>query len=267
MSTPNTTKPNAKHTDDRFDQVARFLAMGSSRRQVLKGFAAGLSATLISTFGLGRGPSRSELGTAHAAGDETIFLPLLSKEICSVATSCDETVFCSEDETCRCILSAEGELRCGTVPNCEVARCTTSADCAHLGEGYFCDTPFTGCCADNEQQRCISPCDLPRTSGTWTGTITYEAESIGVQFVLVYAHEQREISGRMLLQDPVTLKYLETGAISGSRSGTSGFWTTEGGSEVDGEFGEGGFTGSFTFGDYNNESGIAAAISLTRTGN
>ena len=36
--------------------------------------------------------------------------------------------------------------------------CKTSADCAHLGAGYFCDTPDSGCCSDHQLQRCIAPC-------------------------------------------------------------------------------------------------------------
>jgi hypothetical protein len=31
----------------------------------------------------------------------------------------------------------------------------------NLGEGYFCDTPNSGCCADAEQSRCIAPCERP----------------------------------------------------------------------------------------------------------
>ena len=60
-----------------------------------------------------------------------------------------------------CIASAEGLLRCGQLPDrCDVPLCQTSADCAHLGDGWFCDTPNSGCCTDPPANlpRCIGPC-------------------------------------------------------------------------------------------------------------
>src|SRR5690606_30491624 len=129
---------------ERFDRVARLLAQGTSRRQLLKGFAAGLGASLFSTLGFGSAPSFSKL--AHAAGEEGAFLPLIitntpkGPSICAIASDCDHKVKCSStSEDCRCIESAEGDIRCGSVPSCSAQRCTTSDDCANLGEGYFCD--------------------------------------------------------------------------------------------------------------------------------
>jgi hypothetical protein len=185
-------------------------------------------------------------------------------------------------------MSAEGVLRCGKVPSCNVKRCTTSADCADLGEGYFCDTPNSGCCADSEQQRCLAPCEAapcpPERScgdlccpegqscingactnpgtGTWDGTLTYEQQVIGVRFILEEADDL--ISGRILLRDPISQEYLETGAINGNRSGNQGQWQTESGSVVEGTFAQDQFTGSYTFADFNEEIGIEAALVLQR---
>lgn len=77
---------------------------------------------------------------------------------CSEASTCSNKHFCGSGD-CRCIRSAEGEVRCGKIPSCDVPRCATSADCTALGEGYFCDTPNSGCCSDGEKPRCIAPCE------------------------------------------------------------------------------------------------------------
>ncbi len=77
---------------------------------------------------------------------------------CAEASTCEEKHYCGS-LNCRCIRSAEGAIGCGSVPSCDVPRCTASIDCAPLGEGYFCDTPNSGCCSDGDQPRCIAPCD------------------------------------------------------------------------------------------------------------
>ena len=278
---------------DRFDNLARTLAYGSSRRQLLKGFAAGLTASIFTTFGVGRGTAPIVQAAATAEG--LTYLPLIRStnvvHMCPTASTCNEKVYCSETEDCRCIMSAEGELRCGTVPSCDIDRCTTSADCAHLGEGYFCDTPFSGCCNDNEEQRCIAPCEssptcpaelvcgdeccaegqtcrdgacVDATAGTWSGIATYEGQSIGIRFIL----EQSGgiLTGRLLMQDPVSQEYLETGIIEGQRfSDNQASWTTEAGSVVDGSFDQESFTGTYTFADFHEEIGITADLTLERT--
>jgi cysteine-rich repeat protein len=76
---------------------------------------------------------------------------------CAEASTCENKQYCGS-LNCRCIRSAEGAIGCGSVPSCDVPKCGTSADCAPLGDGYFCDTPHSGCCADGELARCISPC-------------------------------------------------------------------------------------------------------------
>ncbi len=267
--TPKQSNPNSRpSTDSRFDHLARALARGASRRSILKGFAAGLSASLFSTMGLGRNLPLG-LAAAHAAGDETVFLPLVVTDnpiLCPTASTCDKRVQCSFTEDCRCLASAEGEIRCGKVPSCSAQRCTTSADCANLGAEYFCDSPGSGCCDD--EQRCIAPCDAvaPIVEGTWTGVMRYEGQEAGIRFVL--ALDGSDLSGRLLLQDPVTKAFLETGQFEAGYL-DRGYVSlrTQSGAMIDGNFGSNGFTGTFEFTFVNGEPGITADLSLTRTGN
>jgi hypothetical protein len=132
---------------ERFDELAKGLATNRlSRRQVLKNFAAGM--LLAGPLGAlwGREASAQQPGT------------------CSVASRCPNKEYCSADQSCICVQSAEGDIRCGKIPSCAAKLCQSSADCADLGAGYFCDTPNTGCCTNPpaEQTRCIAPCtDAP----------------------------------------------------------------------------------------------------------
>jgi hypothetical protein len=85
--------------------------------------------------------------------------------VCTAPSVCPEKLYCNEAEDCICVRTPEGDIRCGRRPGTcgdPPPRCQSSADCAHLGSGYFCDTPNTGCCGD-ELQRCIAPCQ-PTTS-------------------------------------------------------------------------------------------------------
>ena len=72
-------------------------------------------------------------------------------QVCTEASSCSDRHTCSDAGDCRCIRSAEGDIRCGKAPSCAVPKCATSADCAPLGAGYFCDTPNSGCCSDGRR--------------------------------------------------------------------------------------------------------------------
>src|SRR5262245_56197491 len=98
-------------------------------------------------------PSGEHCTGCHCVPDDT------SPQACTEASSCAVRHTCSDAGDCRCIRSAEGDIRCGRAPSCSVPKCTTSADCAPLGEGSFCDTPNSGCCSDGELTRCLSPCD------------------------------------------------------------------------------------------------------------
>jgi hypothetical protein len=280
---------------EQFDDIARALANGVSRRQILKAFAAGAGASLFSAIGLG-GRGAHVASATGAAEDSSIFMPLItsvtasnSPDICSVASTCEKKHYCDKAKDCRCIMSAEGTLRCGKVPSCDIKRCTTSADCAELGEGYFCDTPHSGCCNDGHLQRCVAPCEGSSTcppartcgttcceegdaciggvcanalAGTWTGTVTYESQSIGIRFIL--QAEEQMVTGEMLMQDPETKKFLETGAVSGERFENFAYWTTEAKSFIQGDLNGNFFTGAFTFAPFNDEYGFEAQLSLQR---
>ncbi|HYN90109.1 MAG TPA: hypothetical protein VER55_16360, partial [Ardenticatenaceae bacterium] len=147
---------------DRFDDLTRLLASGASRRQVLKGVFGAALGGFLSQAGLNFGRSEPVAAGPAQEADYQVFLPFVTSA-CSQASTCDNKVFCSADEQCRCIRSAEGPIRCGRPLACDVQLCTTSADCAHLGPGYFCDTPYSGCCTSPpaSEARCIAPCTPP----------------------------------------------------------------------------------------------------------
>lgn len=137
-----------------FDQVSRGLAGAKTRRSALKLGGAAIIAAVAAWFVWGRG----------ASGDE-----------CSTGSTCNDRHYCDEDEQCICTKTTEGDLRCGQLPPyCEQPLCTSSSDCAHLGDGWFCDTPNSGCCTDPpaELSRCIAPCgaDYPPPPTTTTTT-------------------------------------------------------------------------------------------------
>lgn len=133
----------APHTDG-FDALTRALAGCTTRREAIRRIAAAGGAMLLAQLGIGCDKG-SPTGPEHE---------------CGTASVCGERHYCSDDEQCLCIRSAEGVRRCGRIPSCSVRTCKTSADCADLGEGYFCDSPGSGCCSD-EDQYCIAPCVTP----------------------------------------------------------------------------------------------------------
>jgi hypothetical protein len=258
---------------ERFDHIARLLAQGTSRRQILKGFAVGLGTSLFAALGLPGGTKYASVAHAAPHSDEA-FLPFIIGEgapaICSVASTCSEKVYCGpEDEDCRCIRSAEGDILCGAVPPCSAPRCTTSADCAHLGEGYFCDSVGSGCCGDDEQ-RCIAPCGGTTTppeetfaTGEWTGTIRYEDQSIGVRFV--FEEDSGFLQGRILMEDPVSKEFLETGEVTGYNTRGEAYIYLESDSYAFGNFAGENFTGEFIFTSFNGEPGMATTLTMQRT--
>lgn len=134
-----------------FDQLTRDAGGLRSRRSMLGLAGAAIVAGLVAWFMWGRGGSR-----------------------CSTASTCGDRHYCDEDETCICTETAEGDIKCGQLPPyCEVPLCATSADCAHLGDGFFCDTPNSGCCNDGHLSRCIAPCGTeypPPPTTTTTST-------------------------------------------------------------------------------------------------
>lgn len=290
---------------ERFDYLARILAQNTSRRQLLKGFAAGLGASLLTTFGSAATGFLNIPGAQHRAyaaplgspqGDGN-YLPYITVDkdtgpaICAIRSECNVKVQCSSDRAnnCICIESAEEEIRCGVVPPCSAPRCTTSADCAELGDGYFCDTVGSGCCGD-EEQRCIAPCPteapcpeellcgekccppnhtcqngecVDPVEGTWTGTLTYEEQSIGIRFIL--SQKIGEIEGRILIQDPVSQKYLESGPVTGRYNTDFSTFFLDSGSYAFGDFTNESYSGDFNFTDFNDEAGITATLVMQRS--
>lgn len=79
---------------------------------------------------------------------------------CPERSVCGGRHYCNDEQTCICVQTMEGDLRCGQIPSCNATRCQSSADCAGLGEGYFCDVPDSGCC-NAQVSLCLAPCDTP----------------------------------------------------------------------------------------------------------
>jgi hypothetical protein len=159
-----------------FDGLAKALGRTTSRREALRLLSAAAAGGLLSLIGCA--PSGSivdpecEAGTVSCQGvccdhGESCFggaCTPVATDICLGASRCGERHYCNDAETCMCIESVEGDMRCGQLPNtCYLPICETSADCAYLGVGYFCDTPDSGCCSDPPAHlsRCIAPCGAP----------------------------------------------------------------------------------------------------------
>ncbi|HEU5013887.1 MAG TPA: hypothetical protein VFT66_15310 [Roseiflexaceae bacterium] len=139
------------------DNLARSMASGLSRRQSLKLLGMGLAGGLLGLFG--RRATSAQPALADTTGSQTVYLPMIAAAPCTTPSTCGERQYCSADEKCICIRTPEGDIRCGQIPStCNVQRCNSSADCANLGSGYFCDTPDSGCCDDQSQGYCIAPC-------------------------------------------------------------------------------------------------------------
>jgi hypothetical protein len=158
---------------NQFDKLAQQYAAGLSRRQLLKALIIGAFGGLLAKVGLTT--STNQYVAAQQATQHTLFLPMIGKPICTTASQCESRQYCSGDQGCLCLRSAEGELRCGEIPSsCAVRLCQTSADCADLGAGYFCDTPNSGCCTDPPASlaRCIAPCTTTTPTPTPTATVT-----------------------------------------------------------------------------------------------
>src|SRR4051794_30396671 len=95
----------------RFDQLSRTVAGGISRRKFIKLLAGGVAAGLLAdwvSFLSGGGRRTAE---AMPATTYNLYLPLVAQP-CATASSCANKVYCSADQSCRCIRSAEGEIRC-----------------------------------------------------------------------------------------------------------------------------------------------------------
>ncbi|MDQ3459832.1 MAG: hypothetical protein M3498_11110, partial [Deinococcota bacterium] len=161
-----------------FDSLTRDLGRATSRREALRLLSVTVAGGLLTTLGVGCGSSSrppepacpegtTVCGDACCQAGESCTdgtCQTETAELCLVASACGSRQYCNEEETCLCVLSAEGDIRCGQLPNtCYLPLCTSSADCAYLGAGYFCDAPNSGCCSDPpaELSRCIAPCGAP----------------------------------------------------------------------------------------------------------
>jgi hypothetical protein len=135
--------------------------------------------------------------------------------LCTAHSQCGARHFCSADQTCICVKSAEGEIRCGKLPDsCGARLCTKSSDCADLGEGYFCDSPNSGCCTDppKEKPRCIAPCKGPTCP---------EAQICG----RTCCDSGQTCSSGRCVGAPPPRPMGETGGSSGTPSDVTGRWT------------------------------------------
>jgi hypothetical protein len=132
-----------------FEALTRRLGETQTRREALRVIlGAGIAAVVVACGG---------------AVPATVVPSRGPKDECPTASICDGRQYCDEKQSCICVKSAEGNLRCGQLPTtCDVPLCKTSADCeAALGvKGAFCDTPNSGCCTDPpaELPRCLLPC-------------------------------------------------------------------------------------------------------------
>jgi hypothetical protein len=185
---------------EQFDELAKRLASGVSRRDALRRvggiLASAALASLLPRRTQAAKPDRGNAECAHfcnmayppgrergtckstaAKGEGPCYAcggpredPAQCAEGCSgeflcggVPSPCGE-----EGQDCLCTRSTEGRVRCGDNTSCGATPpCTTSVECeALLGPGAFCQAPGTGCCG----QVCVPACGtLPGSGGAESG--------------------------------------------------------------------------------------------------
>lgn len=144
------------------DTLSRRLASGGvTRRGALKALAFAAITAGLRAVGL-RAPNAyadDVPAPAPQAGGLKLYLPSIQRA-CTEASRCGARKYCDERLGCLCVQTTEGDIRCGLLPSCDVKLCASSADCAELGPGAFCDTPLSGCCTSppNTLSRCLLPC-------------------------------------------------------------------------------------------------------------
>lgn len=179
--------------DAPFDRVSRALGRTTSRREVLRLLALTVAGGALASLGVGcsgsLAPTQPDPCPAGTTGCGDACCPpgqqcrdgtcvLEPVDACLVASFCGARQYCNDEQSCLCLETPEGDKRCGRIPDsCEVEFCESSADCAHLGEGYFCDTPTSGCC-DEQRSRCIAPCDAAPDAAIRGrfGSVSYRVE-------------------------------------------------------------------------------------------
>lgn len=282
------------------DGFARAFAAESDRRGFVRGLFSAATGGIIGAPARAQGQEQPILPD----GDTTnSWLPVIQggegSPLCRVASTCNERHYCSSGTSCRCLMSAEGVIRCGQIPGCDVPKCTSSADCAHLGEGYFCDTPHSGCCSDGELARCIAPCEdnlancpterlcgynccepdqicvrgncmdgaIGDFTGTWEGEIIDNAQRVGVRFVM--QHVGGYLNAQMWYVDPVSKALVAAGQFTGD-AGNGYLWASnEAYSVLDAGYDEDGETivGTYTIQGQGADEGVdlETQIRLTRS--
>lgn len=155
------------------DVLARRVASGGvTRRGALKALAFAAITAGLRAVGLRTPNVYADVVPAPApqAAGLKIYLPTIQRA-CTEASRCGARKYCDERQGCLCVQAIEGDIRCGLLPSCDVKLCASSADCAELGPGAFCDTPLSGCCTSppNTLSRCLLPCpkcSVERQCGT-----------------------------------------------------------------------------------------------------
>lgn len=102
---------------------------------------------------------------------------------------------------------------------------------------------------------------LSSVGGSWTGTIA-SPEPVGVRFDL--AEENGSLSGRIYFEDDLTHEFLPEAAITGSRDGAEGSWTTETNVRIVGKFQGNRFLGTITFPASGIRPARSAELTLSR---
>ena len=187
---------------EQFDELAKWLASGVSRRDALRrvgGILAGAAlASLLPRRTQAATPDRGNDECAHfcnmvyppgrergrckseaAKGEGPCYACGGPREDPAQCEGCLGEYICGSvvpppcgvgagGEDCLCTRSAEGRVRCGDNISCGITPpCATSVECeALLGPGAFCQTHGTGCCGPV----CVPACGtLPGSGGAESG--------------------------------------------------------------------------------------------------
>ncbi len=163
---------------ERFDQITRALAAGTSRRRVLRGLTGGVLGTLAGALGL----RQAEAGPPPKHCKFQDYACRFNTNCCSL--NCCNRVCCGEGQACvggQCVAAACTPttctalgLECGTAPNgCDgtlaCGTCTGTGESCINGQCVCTAEPLTTTCGTRQCGTATNNCGQTVTCGSCTG--------------------------------------------------------------------------------------------------
>ena len=142
--------------DERFDRIAKSLAAGGSRRQVVRGLAAGLATVGAAALGWGHAGAQAVLDGLTGGGSDI----QVTDPTCQGKRSIDNRICpesrCGGRAGCLCARDANGDKRCVNLRDVRCPgrnRCNDNFDCRR---GEICIK--TGGCCPGRRNTCVPRC-------------------------------------------------------------------------------------------------------------